>query len=392
METDIIGGIDDLIDQLPEDILPIEFLRPTVYGMRNGRNPLISNPFGVVPHAVLPRIHALEQIIRAIRHNPSDQQLYRSAMGEVALLNQDVEEMQYRIERLESGQHSLRNYYKALKGALTRLRKEMASPEEASWVGSSHITLNKGDQWVFSVAAAYTFTGVDRKVIAREPYMYDQNHDGSAFLDATKTLFRRWATGEPLLLDLYTAQEDGATLSISTDQIGGNLYKIMVDSPLIVRKAIYFGSQRDVIFRAHTPFSSLTWDTSLGEAGAVVKDALYGPSWIYQRFLPGEGDQRTLYLNIEGDCVCETLGENDSLLLSPEHSKAWDPSVRHELVRFGRIHERLLAGSPPYIVKFSGPGRIWYSNASSIDGYFGYVATPANLVNRVFTKVKGMIS
>jgi hypothetical protein len=263
---------------------------------------------------------------------------------------------------------------------------EPASPTEVAQlaslglVGSLVWRLRKGDLWVLAPESAFLFTDCWRKTLLREAWMLGrETPPRQKYLEGLATMARRWITGEPMLLDLYVAERDGAELGISSDELGGNLYATQVDSgPVICRKAVHFGSQRGLMLRPTSPLKRLRRGMRWPEIVRVLKRAAYGPGWIFQRFTPLDDEENTLILEIDGDVYYRELEPRETLRTDPRHSYAWDETVSWRLVRFGSITDRLLRGSVPFQIEFEGPGRIWLSNMSFGDGYLGSVFTPSH--------------
>lgn len=264
---------------------------------------------------------------------------------------------------------------------------EASCPREAAELGSSGLvgsllwTLRKGDLWVLSPESAFLFTHCWRKTLVREAWMLGRpTTRAQAWREGVVTMARRWITGEPMLLDLYVAERDDAELGISSDELGGSLYATRVErGPLIARKTVHFGSQRGVRLEPAGPLGVLRRGMSRREIAAVLKRAAYGPGWIFQRFVPLEGDDEcTVILQIDGDVYHRDLAAGETLRTDPRHTYAWDETVSWRLIRFGHVPDRLLRGSVPFQVEFEGPGRVWLSNMSFADGYLGSVFTPSH--------------
>jgi hypothetical protein len=265
------------------------------------------------------------------------------------------------------------------------LPSEAAALGDAGLVGSFIWTLGEGERWVLAPESAFLFKDCWRKTLLREAYMHLRPSERNQRLRETfATLWRRFITGEPSLLDLYVAERDGAVLGISSDELGGSLYATHVDrGPLICRKAVYFGSQQDLMLRPVSPLQKLRRGMPRAELIATLKLTAYGPGWIYQRFTARSEEHDTLILQIDGDVYFRDLAAGETLRTDPRHCYAWDESVSHRLIRFGHISDRLLRGSVPFQIEFEGPGRLWLSNMSFADGYLGSVFTPSHWVFNV---------
>lgn len=265
---------------------------------------------------------------------------------------------------------------------------------EPAFVGSLFWTLRKGDQWVLGPDSAFLFRDCWRTLLAREAYMLGHRATSwRRWTDGFKTIARRWLTGEPFLLDLYEAREDGAQLAISSDEIGGNLCMVDVGRvPLICRKTVYFGSEPDVMMRVTSPMVERNASRARMTGGRFMR-AAYGPGWVFQRFTARpEGNRHRVILQIDGDAYVRDLGVGDILRIDPRHAYAWDESVSWRLVKFGAVIDRLMRGSVPFQVEFKGPGRIWISNMSFSDGYMGEVFTPSHWVYRAQQGIRRLLS
>jgi hypothetical protein len=272
------------------------------------------------------------------------------------------------------------------------------SDDEGGLVGSLVWRLEKGERWVLGPDCAFLFTNCWRRAIAREVHMLDAPASREQRLrDILRTLWRRWLTGEPLLLDLYEAMEDDAELGISSDEIGGNLYAASVDrGALLARKTVYFGSQPGVTLRIASPLQELRRGMPGPELREILKRTAYGPGWVLQKFetltdLPGD----QLILQVDGDPVFRELQAGETLRTDPRHAHAWDATVSWHLVEFGTITDRLLRGSVPFQIEFVGPGRLWLSNISFSDGYLGSVFTPSHwffMVSQILRRALGLLN
>jgi hypothetical protein len=257
---------------------------------------------------------------------------------------------------------------------------EAARVTSLGLVGSLIWTLRKGDLWVLAPESAFLFTDCWRKTLVREAWMLEREASRrQRYAEGLATMARRWITGEPMLLDLYVAERDGAELGISSDELGGNLYATRVDrGPVICRKAVHFGSQKGLMLRPASPLARLRRGMPRPEVVELLKRTAYGPGWVFQRFTAIDEEENTLILEIDGDVYHRELGPGETLRTDPRHCYAWDETVSWRLVRFGSITDRLLRGSVPFQIEFEGPGRIWLSNMSFGDGYLGSVFTPSH--------------
>ena len=266
---------------------------------------------------------------------------------------------------------------------------------EPTLVGSLFWTLRRGDQWVLGPDSVFLFRDCWRTLLAREAYMLARpSSTQERWKNTALTVGRRWITGEPFLLDLYEAQQDGAELAISSDEIGGNLYVVEVTGvALICRKTVYFGSELDVMLRVTSPLIERFPHGDRAVRFRRLMRSAYGPGWVFQRFVARPGGSRNrIILQIDGDAYLRELGADETLRIDPRHAYAWDETISWRLVKFGAILDRLLRGSVPFQVEFIGPGRIWLSNMSFSDGYMGEVCTPSHWVFRAQQGVRRLIS
>ncbi len=307
-----------------------------------------------------------------------------------AIVPRTVEDCVKLLDRHEKALAALRNYERTTRGqlgetlmVLRELLMQLKTEEERdSIVGSLCFKMNKGDCWLLGPECAFTFKDIWRAAVVREPYMLEKPSSYFAeWKDRLVTAARRWITGEPLMLDLYIAQANGAELGVSTDEIAGNIYSVKLERNIIARQTVFWGSQKDVLLRVESPLRDVSFKTSLGDLFRALKKTVYGPGWIFQKFVRRQGgDQLEVLLQIDGDMYCQNLGKNETLRTDPRHVYAWDESVSYELVRFGKVADRLLMGSIPFQTEFKGPGRVWYSDLPFEAGYVGHLFTPSHWV------------
>lgn len=262
-------------------------------------------------------------------------------------------------------------------------------------VGSMVWTLAAGDVWILPGESAFLFRDCWRQMLVREAAALEAPATrGRVAVDALRSLGRRWLTGEGLLFDLYTAERDGAELGISSDAIGGNLYRVPLErGELICRKTVYFGGQKGALLRIETPLAALRRGLRRSEIVEILKRAAYGPGWIFQKFVPEEGSEETdVILQVDGDVYFRDLAPGETVRTDPRHAYAWDATVSRQLVKFGGILDRMLRGSIPFQVEFEGPGRLWLSNLSFGDGYLGEVLTPSYWVFRIQQAMRRLLS
>lgn len=278
-------------------------------------------------------------------------------------------------------------------------RDSRPSDEEISQggdlVGSMFWTLDAGDVWILPGESAFLFTDCWRRTLVREAAALDAPATrGRVARDTFLSLARRWLTGECLLFDLYEAERDGAELGISSDEIGGNLYRISLERcALICRKTVYFGGQKGALLRIDTPLAALRRGLSKTKILKILKRAAYGPGWIFQKFIPQEGSEETdVILQVDGDVYYRELAEGETVRTDPRHAYAWDATVSWRLIKFGGIVDRMVRGSIPFQVEFEGPGRLWLSNLSFGDGYLGDVLTPSYWVYRIHSALRRLLA
>ncbi len=251
-----------------------------------------------------------------------------------------------------------------------------------SLVGRFIWEMHRGDSWTVGPESVFIMRDISRRQLFREAYMLARG--GSAWVKTKQvfqTIVRRFLTGEPLILDLYYAENDNAMLGISTDQIGSYLCRVTVDGPIIARKGVYFASQRDVQLRVWWPQGPQRW-----------KKFVYGVGYVFQRFEVIEnGTQGDILFQIDGDMELAVLKPDERLLIDPRHAYAWDASVSQHLVRFGPIWDQLLRGLIPYYTEFRGPGRVWYSTEGFSSGFLGYWGTPTAWLRLALDRVVGLV-
>jgi hypothetical protein len=354
----------------------------------------------------------LHKVIEELKHNNQNPSLYKIAMSEVASLSSTLTNVISMLDSQDKSLSTLRRYERLTRSTLNNLLEYLKKEEENSCiVGSFLWDLKKGESWVLGPGSVFLSAGVSRDTLFREVYMRNESASfSSKALQSIRTSFKRWITGETCSLDYFVAIEDNAKLGISSEEIGGNLYEISLErSPIIARKEVYFGSQEDVLFRAYMPIKKVKATLeeefnhyveceslknslfghmmqniaknkfALRQHINTIKNWIYGPGWIYQRF-DTIGPKNKVLFQIDGDMVCEELNKGEKITLDPRNAYAWDSSVEYSIKPYGKKWELFMRGTVPYHVEFSGPGRVWLSDKGYSSGYVGLVFTPAHWV------------
>ena len=307
-----------------------------------------------------------------------------------ALVDSLIQSIEPKIEEILRAQReqektveTFATHQRRLKARVEELLQYLIEEEEEySLVGNFIFELSAGESWTLGPESVFKMKDITRSLLLREAYMIQ---DEVSLWKKTKqigaTAVRRFITGEPIILDVYTAEKDNSLLGISTDEVGSNLCRVTVNRPIISRKAIYFASEKNVKMRIHWPGSPNKW-----------KKLVYGPGYVFQRFEPfeGSGAGRDGLLHIDGDMHLADLEPGETMVMDPRHSCAWDESVSLRLVRFGPVWDRLLRGLIPFYTEFRGPGRVWYSTQSFDFGFLGYWGTPTAWLRLAYDRAMGI--
>lgn len=247
-------------------------------------------------------------------------------------------------------------------------------------IGSGKVVLRKDGNLILGPGSVYQFSRQRR--VTRTPLYrtFDQTRTATPlprrWVQALKTRVTRMALGESAVFNVYSAEEDGASLEISTDNVGEGLYVLPLKEgdEIIARRGVWFGMEGDVQMHAHVPLLSET-RTSLTSA---LLRAAYGPGPLLQKF-KATGDQNNVLFNFGGSWEETTLQPGErSDHFDPRHLYAWDSTVDMKLVPYG--HRADLFTQPDeirYYVELRGPGRFWHSNGAYSDGYVGDWLKPA---------------
>lgn len=248
-------------------------------------------------------------------------------------------------------------------------------------IGSGKVTLRQDGALILGPSSVYRFSReprVKRTPLHRDYAETQQNTSlPLRFLQATRTRARRLAMGENAVLNVYSAEKDGAFVEISTDSVGEGLYVIALEpgKEIIARRGVWFGMERDVRMRPHVPMRA---ELREGIRRALVRTA-YGPGPILQRF-SAQGQQNNVLFNFGGSWDETTLRKGeDSDDYDPRHLYAWDHTVSFELVPYGKTSDMFTQPDEiRYYMRLRGPGRVWHSNGAYSNGYVGHWFTPAS--------------
>lgn len=261
---------------------------------------------------------------------------------------------------------------------------EFSEDERGFWgkiIGSGKVTLRTDGYLILGPGSVYRFSRQPR--VERTPLHRELIQTRTAASlprrlgQALRTRAARIAMGESAVLNVYHAEQNGASLEISTDNVGEGLYVLSLKEKdeIIARRGVWFGMEEDVSMQPHIPLFS---EVRCGLASALLR-AAYGPGPILQKF-KATGKQSNVLFNFGGSWEETTLHTGErSDHFDPRHLYAWDSTLHTRLVPYGHCADMFTQPDEiRYYLELEGPGRFWHSNGAYADGYVGHWFTPAS--------------
>ena len=167
----------------------------------------------------------------------------------------------------------------------------------------------------------------------------DTNLGGKGLLGA----LGRVVTGESLFVVNYTAQQDGALVTFSSDFPG----KLI---PVNLAAGQSMIAQKDTLLVAEKSVNlTIAFQKRLG-AGLFG-----GEGFILQKF-EGPG---TFFAAFDGEIVEYTLSPGQRLLIDTGHVAMFESSVGYDIQMVKGIKNLLFGGEGLFLATLTGPGRIW---------------------------------
>jgi uncharacterized protein (TIGR00266 family) len=169
--------------------------------------------------------------------------------------------------------------------------------------------------------------------------LMDTNLGGKGLMGA----LGRMVTGESLFVVNYTAQQDGAVVTFSSDFPGKIIpVNLAVGQSMIAQKDTLLVAEKSVNL-------TVAFQKRLG-AGLFG-----GEGFVLQKF-EGPG---TFFAAFDGEIVEYTLSQGQRMLVDTGHVAMFEPSVSYDIQMVKGIKNLLFGGEGLFLAVLTGPGRIW---------------------------------
>jgi uncharacterized protein (TIGR00266 family) len=167
----------------------------------------------------------------------------------------------------------------------------------------------------------------------------DTNLGGGGLLGA----LGRVVTGESLFVVNYTAEQDGALLTFSSDFPGKIIpVNLAQGQSMIAQKGTLLAAEKAVTL-------SVAFQKRLG-AGLFG-----GEGFMLQKF-EGPG---TFFASMDGEIVEYTLSAGQRMLVDTGSVAMFEPTVSYDIQMVKGIKNIIFGGEGLFLVTLTGPGRIW---------------------------------
>jgi uncharacterized protein (TIGR00266 family) len=167
----------------------------------------------------------------------------------------------------------------------------------------------------------------------------DTNMGGGGLLGA----LGRVVTGESLFVVNFSAQQDGALVTFSSDFPGKIIpVNLAPGQSMIAQKETLLVAEKSVNM-------SVAFQKRLG-AGLFG-----GEGFILQKF-DGPG---TFFASFDGEIVEYTLSAGQRMLVDTGSVSMFEPTVSYDIQMVKGIKNMLFGGEGLFLVSLTGPGRIW---------------------------------
>jgi len=152
----------------------------------------------------------------------------------------------------------------------------------------------------------------------------------------------RMLTGESLFMATYTAQSDGAEITLASSFPGTIIALDISEGNIIAQKNSFLCAQPTVEFSAYV----------VKNVGAGL---FGGEGFILQRFT-GKG---YAFFEIDGTCCEKVLAPGEVLKVDTGNLAAFEERVSYEIERVKGFKNILFGGEGLFLAKLTGPGKVW---------------------------------
>jgi len=152
----------------------------------------------------------------------------------------------------------------------------------------------------------------------------------------------RMLAGESLFMATYTAQEDGAEITLASTFPGSIVAVDIGRGSLIIQKNAFLCAQPTVELSTY-------FTKKLGSG-------LFGGEGFILQKLSGQG---IAFIEIDGACYEKTLAPGEVIKVDTGNVAAFEESVKYEVETVKDFKNILFGGEGLFLTKLTGPGKVW---------------------------------
>ena len=152
----------------------------------------------------------------------------------------------------------------------------------------------------------------------------------------------RMLTGESLFMATYTAQTDGAEITLASTFPGSIIALNITEGNIIIQKNAFLCAQPSVELSTYVSRN--------------IGAGLFGGEGFILQKLSGRG---YAFIEVDGTCFEKTLAPGEVLKVDTGNVAAFEEMVDYEIERVKGFKNVLFGGEGLFLTKLTGPGKVW---------------------------------
>ena len=152
----------------------------------------------------------------------------------------------------------------------------------------------------------------------------------------------RMLSGESLFMATYTAQANGAEITLASSLPGSIIAVDISKGSIIIQKNAFLCAQTTVELSIHT--------------NKNIGSGLFGGEGFILQKLTGKG---FAFFEIDGTCYEKVLAPGETLKVDTGNVAAFEAGVRYEVETVKGFKNILFGGEGLFLTRLTGPGRVW---------------------------------
>jgi len=152
----------------------------------------------------------------------------------------------------------------------------------------------------------------------------------------------RMLSGESLFMATYTAQANGAEITLASSFPGSIIAVDISKGSIIIQKNAFLCAQTTVELSIHT--------------NKNIGSGLFGGEGFILQKLTGKG---FAFFEIDGTCYEKVLAPGETLKVDTGNVAAFEAGVRYEVETVKGFKNILFGGEGLFLTRLTGPGRVW---------------------------------